>query len=304
MLHVNGNQILDANNQEYQIKAVSLTDISELKENYRDKIDLAKHFWNINTIRVPVYPPVVPGRRSTYPYLPGNYLIENVVSPIIDYANAHNLNVILDWHDIGALTNESVDKALEFWKEALPKLAQFDNIIVEVFNEPTNANTTPAWEASAVESWALCKPFLNTMVSEVRSLTEALIICPTPVYCRLPQGADNDPLSVSNVAYSVHAYPPEVWEREGHSAFMQGHIDFNNAVIDQIQNTTNVPLVLTEVGLNPEYQEFTNRFSALLTAKPKLSWVAWCLSIDWWPPLLTEYNTPNKYGKIVRNLMA
>lgn len=183
---------------------------------------------------------------------------------------------------------------MQFWSEALPKLAQFDNII-EVFNEPTNANTTPAWEASADESWALCKPLLNTLVSEVRALTEALIICPTPVYCRLPQGADNDPLGISNVAYAVHAYPPEVWEREGHSAFMQGHIDFNNAVIDQVQNTTNVPVVLTEVGLNPEYQEFTDRFSALLTAKPNLSW---------WPPLLTEYNTPNKYGKIVRGLMA
>jgi len=305
MLHVNGNKILDENNAEFQIKGISMIDIGEIKEFIRDRVDIALKYWNINTIRLPVYPPIVPGRISPYPYLPKNMIIENVLMPTISYAEAHDLQVIVDWHQIAPLSNETVESALVFWREALPELNKFSNVIVEVYNEPSNGNAPLVWNSTAPESWTICKPFLQTLVSEVRSLTDKLIICPTPAFCRLPLGANADPLGIPNVAYSVHTYPPDVFEREGLSPFMQGHVDFSMGVLDQIRSCTSVPLVLTEVGFpNDGYHaDFTDGFDSVLKDIPNLSWVAWVLDPKWWPPLLTEYNTPSVFGKKVKALM-
>ena len=305
MLHVNGNQILDENDQDFQIKGVSLIDIGEIKEYIRGNIDTALRFWNINTIRLPIYPPSVHGRKSTYPFLPGNHLIENVLIPTIAYADAHDLQVIIDWHQINPLTDETVDGALEFWTEALPKIAEWDNIILEVYNEPTNGNATPPWNSTSDESWALCKPFLQTLVSGVRALSDKLIICPTPVCCRLPLGANNDPLDVDNVAYAAHIYPPDVWGNEGFETegFIQDHINFSNAIIGEVRNSSAIPLVLTEVGLNVDNTDFTAEFESLL-GDTSVGWIAWVLDQAWWPPLLNQFNVPSKFGKKVKQLMT
>lgn len=303
MLQVKDNKIVQ-NNIDYQIKGVSLIDIGELGLGSQSRINTAKCFWNINTIRVPVYPPEVIGRRSPFPYRPNNGIIERAIVPCIAYADAMNLNVIIDWHQINPLNSKTTDQALIFWKEVIPKIKDFDNVIFEIYNEPSNGNGSPIWESTATESWAECKPFLQTIVSGIRELSENLIICPTPTYCRLPLGANNDPIEGENVAYSVHVYPPEMLDMgQVMSNYFQGHVDFNYAVLDQIRQSTEIALVMTEVGFNMENEKFTDGFRKLLQEIP-LNWIAWCLDPAWWPPLLTKYNVPSKFGKEVKKLMA
>ncbi|MCK9544517.1 MAG: glycoside hydrolase family 5 protein, partial [Novosphingobium sp.] len=212
MLQVKGNKILQ-DNVECQIKGISLIDIGELAmigRGFKARIDTAKQFWDINTIRLPVYPPEVIGRRSPFPYSPRNRVIESALAPAAAYAEALDLNIIIDWHQINPLNAQTTDQALAFWREAIPLVKDFDNVIFEIYNEPSNGNGIPIWESTATESWAECKPFLQTLVSGVRELSDNLIICPTPTYCRLPLGANADPIKGENVAYSVHVYPPEV----------------------------------------------------------------------------------------------
>ena len=298
MLHVKGNKIFQ-DESEYTINGISLIDIGEIKQSITKKIDTAVHFWNINTIRLPVYPFSVQGRFSPYPYKPGNGLIADVLVPAVAYADAHDLVTIVDYHQINPLSDVTVAGAVEFWREAIPKLERFDNLIFEVYNEPTNGNAMPPWKSTAAESWALCRPYLHSLVTSVREMTDRMILCPTPVCCRLPMGAEADPLDVLNVAYTAHVYPPDVWSNEGFGEILREHIEFSNAIIDQIKGCKNVPLVLTEVGFNMGNPEFVTAFEGL----GKVNWIAWVMDNLWWPPLLNEFGIPSRYGKKVRELM-
>lgn len=304
MLRVKGNKIIE-NNIEFQIKGISLIDVGEIKEYIRRKIDLAMKFWNINTIRLPVYPPVIPNRISTYPYKRGNYLIESVILPTIEYADAFDLKAIIDWHQIAPLTDQTIDSALEFWEDITGSTSSYDNVIYEVYNEPVNGNQLPVWESTAKESWDLCRPHLHRLVSDIRQMTDKLIICPTPVYCRLPLGASLEPIDVDNVAYSAHIYPPDVWFNEGLAGFgdiLSPMIDFSFGIFKQIKECENIPIVITEVGLT-DNKDFTKEFVSLLSSI-NVGYVAWVLDSLWWPPLLTENNIPSKFGKEIKRLMA
>lgn len=305
MLRVKGNKIIE-NNIEFQIKGISLIDVGEIKEYIRRKIDLAMKFWNINTIRLPVYPPVIPNRISTYPYKRGNYLIESVILPTIEYADAFDLKAIIDWHQIAPLTDQTIDSALEFWEDITGSTSSYDNVIYEVYNEPVNGNQLPVWESTAKESWDLCRPHLHRLVSDIRQMTDKLIICPTPVYCRLPLGASLEPIDVDNVAYSAHIYPPDVWFNEGLATgfgdILSPMIDFSFGIFKQIKECENIPIVITEVGLT-DNEDFTKEFVSLLSSI-NVGYVAWVLDSLWWPPLLTENNIPSKFGKEIKRLMA
>jgi len=304
MLRVKGNKILE-DDIEFQIKGVSLIDMGEIKEYIRQKIDLALKFWGINTIRMPVYPPIIPNRKSTYPYKKDNRLIESVILPALEYADAFDLKSIIDWHQIGPLNNQTLDSALEFWSDITGSTSSYDNVIYEVYNEPVNGNVLPVWESTAKESWDLCRPHLDRLVSEVRQMTDKLIICPTPVYCRLPLGASLEPIDVENVAYSAHIYPPEVWFSEGLATgfgdILSPMKEFSLNVFNQIKACENVPIVITEVGLTDD-ESFTKEFERLLSIN--VGYVAWVLDSLWWPPLLTEGNVPSKFGKEMKRLMA
>lgn len=306
MLHVDGYKILDENDNDFTIKGVSFIDIGECHPTFKAKLDLALKFWNINTVRIPVYPPAQTSNDhySSWPYKPDNNLIQNAIVPAVSYAEALGLQAIVDFHQIAELDDDSADRTIEFWTEALQHLGDFDNLIVEIYNEPINANADPVWNSTPTECWTNVKPHLQRIVDALRLETNQLIIVPTPVYCRLPQGANADPLNGNNIAYSAHIYSPKVWEQEGFGVVVEGQSTFNYAVLDQINNSSNVPFVITELGFEEKNGEFVNVVKQFVQDNPHIGYVAWVLNDRWWPPLLTKDNVPTDFGKVMKTIMA
>lgn len=322
MLRVEGTKILNENG-DFKVKGISMIDIGVIGREYQQRIDIANKFWNINTVRLPVYPPVVPDRRSSFPFKPGNDLIEKNLIPMVEYCESHDLEVLVDWHQIADLSNETVDSALAFWQEAIPVLAEYSNVSFEIYNEPINSNTSNSWESTG-ETWATCKPYLETLVKEIRSMTDKMLIVPTPVYCRHPIAAAQDPITgYDNIAYSAHMYTPDVWVREGLEEFLRvngrnvsdlpsqyttvldSHIQFNIDMIDHVKNASAIiPLIVTELGLNTTVDAFMTPFDKMVAETPNLNVVAWVLDKYWWPPLIKENGAITPFGRRIKTLFA
>lgn len=320
MLRAEGTQILNETGV-FQIKGVSMIDIGAIGTEYQRRIDTAIKFLKINTIRFPVYPPVVPDRVSSYPFVPGGDLIKNNLIPMIEYAQANDLEVIVDWHQIADMSEATVESALDFWREAIPKLEEYDNVSYEIYNEPINSNTQNPWESTGPETWAVCKPHIQKLVDEIRKLTNKMLIVPTPVYCRHPAAAVVDPIAGENIAYSIHLYTPDVWAREGLYEFLRGvrwangvelppqfttiednHKAFNIAMIDQIRAITTVPFVITELGLNVDVEDFMTPFNQLIADRPDMNIVAWVYDRYWWPPLIKENEALTPFGRKIKSM--
>ncbi len=115
--------------------------------------------------------------------------IKTVIQACID----NGIYVIVDFHTHNAENYKT--QAKQFFTEIATAYKQYPNILYETFNEPIN------------QSWSgTIKPYHNELIQTIRAIDDNIIICGTRTYSQDVDEAANDPVTGTNIAYTLHYY--------------------------------------------------------------------------------------------------
>jgi len=112
---------------------------------------------------------------------------------VINAGIAKGIYVLVDWHDHHAESH--INEAKGFFDEMARKYGDYPNLLWETYNEPLSV------------SWSgVIKPYHEQLVGVIRQHSQNVIILGTRNWCQYPDEASWDPVSGSNLAYTVHFY--------------------------------------------------------------------------------------------------
>jgi len=180
--------------------------------------------WKIQILRIPVGgdPYNQYGERidnSGYKYNAAE--LDAIIEEVIETCIYKGIYVILDWHEHDAIQTKSLAK--EFFKKYAKKYKNYDNVLFEVWNEPSidqnhfmNRNALyydTRDDDNYVSPFILynwsddVKPYNEELVNVIRGEGNTnIIICGTPYFSSHITEPYHDKIDDDNVMYSFHFY--------------------------------------------------------------------------------------------------
>lgn len=193
-LHVEGAQLVDATGEPVQLRGVSTHGLAWYPEYANQEFFTElKQDWGANVVRLALYS----AEEGGYATDALRSRLNELVLKGVEYATAADMYVVVDWHtltDANPLTNQWA--AAEFFRVISRDLADHNNVIYEICNEP-NGDTT----------WADVKAYAADIIPIIRANDpDAVIVVGTPTWSQDIQDAAADPLGESNIMYTLHFY--------------------------------------------------------------------------------------------------
>lgn len=193
-LQVNGAQLVDAAGNPVQLRGASTHGLAWYPQYVnQDFFNELSQDWGANAVRLAVYSDEAGGYATDG----GRVKMNDLVLQAVEYATNADMYAIIDWH---VLSDQNPKKhawaAKEFFKLLSARLADHDNVIYEICNEP-NGKTT----------WKDIKSYAKEVIPLIRANDpDAVIVVGTPTWSQDIQEAAAAPLSDGNIMYALHFY--------------------------------------------------------------------------------------------------
>lgn len=193
-LHVEGAQLVDESERAVQLRGVSTHGLAWYPQYVNQTLFTElRESWNANVVRLALYT----AESGGYTTDGDQAELEQLVLDGVKYAAEADMYVVVDWHilsDANPLDNQ--DAAVDFFSRISAKLAENDNVIYEICNEP-NGDTT----------WDDIKSYAKAVIPAIRANDEsAVVIVGTPTWSQDMEAAAADPIDDENVMYALHFY--------------------------------------------------------------------------------------------------
>jgi len=184
-LRTKGNKIVGENGETVQLRGMSMF-----------WSQWAGKYWNGNVVKTLVQDWDVQVIRAAMAVNNGGYdqnpaQEKAKLEAVVDAAIAQGVYVIIDWHL--ELVDPELDKARPFFTEMAQKYGNVPNVMFEPYNEPG-------------PDWGSIKAYHNQIIPVIRAHSENLIICGTTNWSQGVDTAANDPVTGTNIAYTLHFY--------------------------------------------------------------------------------------------------
>lgn len=276
-LHVQGNQLVNAEGEIIRLRGIMIPDPYHLNEEGQFKQELITEIKNAgaNVIRIPVHPEFWQQDKD---YL-WRYL-----DPLVTWAGNAGMYVIIDLHFIGNIATGEGDQMpnLEipaseftdrFWITVAPYFSKAPHVLFEIFNEPADI-TVNEWISSSSH-------LINLIRSE--EINQPLIIGGVE-YSKDLSWVLTSPLQDDNLIYSSHIYPSHPINQWDH---WFGEI------------SSQYPVMITEWGFldastiqGPQYlagsrQGYGDPLISYMDSHG-IGWVACWYDDEWLPPMFSE----------------
>lgn len=143
------------------------------------------------------------------------------VNTIIQAAIDNDIYVIVDWHSHNA--QKETENSTAFFSDIARTWGQYDNVIFELYNEPTNVE------------WSGIKSYAETVIDTIRKYSDNLILVGTPNYDQYIGDVIGNAIDKENIGYVLHFY-----------AASHPLDSYKNAILSVLG--ANLPLFVTEYG--------------------------------------------------------
>jgi endoglucanase len=187
-----GNRIVDKNGENVKLNGLSLFWSNWAGAFWNgDVVKFLASEWKISLIRCAM------GVSNDGGKVDGGYLDDPEgnkakVSTVVDAAIESGMYVLIDWHVEGRC---NADQSKPFFAEMGKKYGRSPNVIWETCNEP--------------HGWAWgdgLKAYHEELIPVIRQYSDNLVVAGTNTWSQDVDDASRDPLSDSNVAYTLHFY--------------------------------------------------------------------------------------------------
>lgn len=188
-LRVSGNRIVDQTGAAVQLRGMSLYWSQWIGKYYTyNTVKWLRDDWKVTVIRA-----AMGINGNTDGYLVNPAAEEAKVVAVVDAAISLGIYVIIDWHDHTASDHRA--QAQAFFSKMAQKYRNTPNVLFETWNEPL-----------AVSWSGVIKPYHQAVLSSIRQYSSNIVICGTRNWSQEVDEAAADPVSGSNIAYTLHFY--------------------------------------------------------------------------------------------------
>ena len=127
----------------------------------------------------------------------GNYFTDTkkyraFLDATIESAIKNDIYVIVDYHSHKAHLDPK--SSMLFFEYVAQKWGAYDNVIFEIYNEPTDAR------------WNWIKLYAETVIPVIRKYSDNMVIVGSPAWDQTPDLFVKEPVEGENISYSFHYY--------------------------------------------------------------------------------------------------
>jgi len=300
-IRVDGNKLVDENNNTVRLRGVSIADpyhLDHYDRYFSEKIFAELSNWSINVVRIPIHPGFWQAEE--------NYA-QKYLDAVVSWGKKYGFHIILDWHAIGnpltgetqnpawkergyTVYNSSLQLAESAWTELAKRYGENSSVIFELFNEPASIGGQPV-------DWREWRDKLTELIDKIRTIaSNTLILVSGWQWTYDLRGFATYPIERDDIAYVAHVYPNHK-EWEYHFGFL----------------SCKHPVIVTEWGFSPTVdpaqhyygtrENFGEPFLQYMEDK-NLSWIAWCFHPIWQPNMITNWKFElTEEGRLVKQAL-
>ena len=219
LLHVQGNQIIDASGHPLTLRGAHITSSFNyiLAWNHganpygalNPSVFAAVRSWGMNIVRIPI-------SFWIYQLSPASYMAK--LDSVIQQANAAQLYVVIDNHDddqsgspYGSIAEMPKPETITYWKIFASHYKYNSKIMFDIFNEPKQTSWTSWLHGGGFVTGSTSKTApiigMQDVVNAIRSVgAPQIVIAESSTILNGFEGVGNNLISDSNVMYSMHEY--------------------------------------------------------------------------------------------------